>query len=242
MRKVKFEVGKYYHVCNRGVDKRNIFNSDADKWRFLQGIFLFNDENRLLNTLFQIEKENQGRINFNLLKDFVDKNIENRNPLVRILADCLMPNHYHFLLEEIKEGGISSFMQKLGGYTTFFNKKNNREGCLFQGRFKAIEIKNDIQLQYVLAYINVINPGQLIKPNLKEVGVENIEELERIFNFAKEYSFSTNPDYLGIRDSFIIEKGIYKEFFPTSEDYEEFIRDILLSKYRNIDDNLTLEN
>jgi len=159
--------------------------------------------------------------------------------LVRIMADCLMPNHYHLLVEEIQENGISRFMHKLGtGYTNFFNKKCNRVGSLFQGPFKAVAIENDIQLQYILAYINVINPGQLIEPELKEKGIVNID---KVMDFAENYSFGTNPDYLGLRDSILIDKGIFKEFFPSPEKYEEFIKDVLSSKKYNIINDFTLE-
>ncbi len=228
MRKIKFEQGKIYHIYNRGVEKRNIFLNNSDKWRFLQAMFLFNNKDSLLSTLYNIERENKGRINFNLLKEFIDKNQENRKPLVRIMADCLMLNHYHLLVEEIQENGISRFMHKLGvGYASYFNKKYNRVGSLFQGRFKAVAIENDIQLQYILVYINVINPGQLIEPELKEKGIVDID---KIMNFAKNYSFGTNLDYLGLRDSILIDKGLFKEFFPNSEEYEEFVKDVLSTK------------
>jgi len=231
MRKTKFEVGKIYHIYNRGVEKRNIFNDDSDKWRFLQGMFLFNSKNGLLNTLYDIEKENKGRINFTLLKEFVNKNKENRKPLVKIIADCLMPNHFHLLIEEIEENGISHFMHRFGvGYVNYFNKKYDRVGSLFQGRFKAIVIESDVYLQRLLVYINIVNPGQLIEPELKEKGIIDIE---KVMNFAKTYSFGTNPDYLGLRDSIIIDKGIFKEFFLTSDKYEKFAKDVLLSKKYN---------
>lgn len=239
MRKIKFTIGKIYHIFNRGVEKRNIFNNDSDKWRFLQGMFLFNNENSSFNTLYQIERQNKGKINFALLKEFVNKNQRNRKSLVRIMADCLMPNHFHFLVEEIRENGISRFMHKLGtGYTGFFDKKYDRVGSLFQGPFKATVIENDIFLQYLLVYINVINPGQLVEPELKEKGVIDID---KVMNFAENYSFGTNPDYLGLRDSIIIDKGIFKEFFPTPEKYKEFIKDTLSSKKYNIINNLFLE-
>src|SRR4030042_1567820 len=151
MRKIKFEIGKITHVYNRGVEKRDIFISDSDMWRFIQGMFLFNDEDSSFGVLSHVERENKGRINFNLLREFI-------------------------------------------------NKKYSRVGGLFQGRFKAVVIENDIHLQYVLAYINIINPGQLIEPELKEKGVIDID---KVMNFAESYSFSTNPDYLGLRDSII---------------------------------------
>jgi putative transposase len=239
MRKIKFEQGGIYHIYNRGVEKRNIFNNDSDKWRFLQGMFLFNDENSSFGVLDRIEKENKGRINFSLLKEFINNNRKNRNQLVKIIADCLMPNHFHLLIEEIKENGISCFMHKLGtGYVNYFNKKYDRVGSLFQGRFKAVSVENDIQLQYILAYINIINPGQLIEPELKEKGVIDIN---KVMDFAESYSFSTNLDYLGLRDSIIINKGIFNEFFPTPEKYREFARDVLSSKKYNIISDLYLD-
>jgi len=243
MRKIKFEKGQICHIFNRGIEKRSIFMNDADKWRFLQMLYLINNSNFSFGVLYEIERKNKGRINFNLLQEFVNqnKNIINREPLVRIMADCLMPNHFHLLLQEIQEGGISEFMQRFGtGYTKYFNAKYDRvgEGGLFQGPYKVTIIKNDIQLQYVLAYINVINPGQLVEPNLKEEGPKDIDN---ILNFAENYSFSTNPEYLGLRESIIIDKGIFKDFFPTPEKYEEFIRDVLESKRYNQVSNLTLE-
>ncbi len=239
MRKIKFEQGKFYHLYDRGVEKRNIFNNDFDKWRFLQGMFLFNNKDSSFGVLHEIERKNKGRINFNLLKEFINQNRKNREPLVRILADCLMPNHYHLLVEEIQENGISCFMQKLGtGYVKYFNIKYERVGSLFQSPFKATAIENDIYLQYILVYINVINPGQLIEPELKEKGVIDIE---KVMNFAKNYSFSTNPDYLGLRDSIIIDKGIFKEFFTSPEKYEEFVKDTLLSKKYNIINDFIFE-
>ena len=158
---------------------------------------------------------------------------------MQIMADCLMPNHYHFLIKEIKENGISQFMHKFGiGYTKYFNKKYERVGSLFQGPFKAIPIENDIRLQYILIYINVINPGQLIEPELKEKGVIDID---KVMNFTENYSFGTHPDYIGKRDSIIIDKGIFKDFFPTSDKYQEFAKGILLDKKYNEINHLMLE-
>ncbi len=239
MRKIKFGPGIICHIFNRGVDKRNIFNSEADMWRFLQGMFLFNEEDISLGILRQIERENKGRINFNLLKEFIEKNKSNRLPLVRIMADCLMPNHFHLILQEIKENGISKFMHRLGtGYTNYFNIKNTRIGSLLEGPFKAVKIDSDEYLKYLLVYINVINPGQLIEPELKEKGVMDIN---KVLNFAENYSFSTNPDYLGIRDSIIIDKGLLGEFFNDPIKYRNFTKDVLLSKKYNLASNFFLE-
>ncbi len=227
MRKIQFAKGNFYHIFNRGVEKRDIFKDDNDRWRFLQGLFLFNDEKTTANLLWQMEK-NRGRVTFGVLKEFFAKEKRKRDSLVRIIADCLMPNHFHLLLEEIKENGISRFMHKLGtGYAEYFNNKYNRVGTLFQGRFKAISVEEETYLEYLLVYINVINPGELVEPKLKEVGVKNVKKIMR---FANDYSWSTHQEYIGKRESIIIEKGLLGEIFPDGRKYRQFTEDILESK------------
>ncbi len=227
MRKVQFAKGNFYHIYNRGVEKRTIFENDNDKWRFLQGLFLFNDETTTSQLLWKLERE-RGKVTFGVLRDFLKTKGEPREPLVRILADCLMPNHYHFLLEEIKDDGISRFMHKLGtGYTEYFNNKYNRVGSLFQGPFKATLIDNEKYLQYLLVYINVVNPGELIEPNLKEEGVR---DMKKIMQFTEEYLWSTNQEYLNKRNSIIIEKGLLGELFSDPDYYKEFAKSVLIDK------------
>lgn len=228
MRRVKFLPGKCFHVFNRGVEKRDIFLSDGNKWRFLQGLYLFNDESVSANLLWRLEQE-KGKMHFGILREYMAQAGIERKPLVRIMADCLKPNHFHLLLEELQEGGISRFMQKLGtGYTGFFNKKYERVGALFQGTFKAVEIKNDDQLRYLLAYINVINPGQEIEPNLKLVAQDPSE----VLRFAEHYSWSTHLEYLGKRNSIITDKGIAGKLFATPASYKKFITDIICGKQK----------
>ena len=227
MRKIKFEVGKYYHLFNRGANKAEIFRDDSDKWRFLQALFLFNNNESSYRILYEIERENKGKINFNLLREFITKNEKERKPLVKVIADCLMPNHFHLIIQQVQENGISSFMHKFGtGYTNYINNKYKKSGSLFQGPYKAIEIENDEYMKYLLVYINVLNPGQLIEPKLKE---EGIKEIDKILNFAAQYDWSTNKEYLGTRKSIIIDKDILENIFPTAERYAEFVRETLLN-------------
>ena len=238
MREVQFVKGNFYHIYNRGVEKRSIFENDNDRWRFLQGLFMFNDEKATSNLLWQLEKK-RGNVTFGVLRDFLATEKEPRDPLVRILADCLMPNHYHLIVEEIKEGGISRFMQKLGtGYTKYFNNKYERVGSLLQGPFKAVLVDEETYLQYLLVYINVVNPAELIGPNLKEVGVNHVEAIMR---FAEDYLWSTQQEYLNKRNSIIIEKGLLGELFPDPQKYREFAKDILLTKKLNEIKDLILE-
>ena len=237
-RRIKFEPGKIYHVFNRGVEKRDIFLSDGDKWRFLQGMYLFNDETASANLLYRLEQQ-KGKMHFGILRDYVKKNDVKRKPLVRIMADCLKPNHFHLLIQEIRVGGISKFMQKFGtGYVKFFNKKHERVGPLFQGVFKAIEVKTDEQLMYLLAYINVINPGQELEPELKSAAQDPGE----ILRFVENYPWSTHLEYLNKRDSIIVDKGLAGGLFATSKKYREFVTGVIRGKKRlEIPDNLLFD-
>jgi len=226
-RKVQFETGKIYHIYNRGVAKCPIFNNEHDFWRMLQGLCLFNDHSSSGNILWQLEKT-RGRLTLNVLKGYILNEGKERKPLVKILAYCLIPNHFHLLIEEIEKGGIVKFMHKLGiGYVRYFNNKHNRVGGLFQGRYKAVEIENEKQLLYLLIYINVINPGQLTEPNLKEHGIKNAR---KVLQKAEAWPFGTHQEYIGKRGSIIVEKGIFDELLPAVKTYNELAESVLLDK------------
>ncbi len=140
MRKEEFANDEYYHIYNRGVDKRKVFLSARDYSRFLQNLEDFNTINpnwRKMSAKFQ------GLV------------LNDNQPIVEIIAYCLNPNHYHLILKQIQDKGIAEFMQRVGtGYTMYFNKKNERSGSLFQGTFKAVHIDSDEYLLYLSCYIN----------------------------------------------------------------------------------------
>ncbi|MBI4128292.1 MAG: transposase, partial [Parcubacteria group bacterium] len=116
-------------------------------------------------------------------------------PIVELLSFALMPNHYHFIIREIKDGGIIEFMRKLGGYTLYFNQQYERVGPLFQSRYRAVHIKDDTQLKIAFAYVHT-NPVELIEPNWKE---QKIKDPRRAFDWLNEYQWSSYGDYLGIK-------------------------------------------
>ncbi len=143
MRKTQFANNEYYHILNRGVDKREIFNDYEDLTRFLQGMDEF-------NTIEPIGS---------LFENFYRKDKkEKQKKLVNFICYCLNPNHYHFILEQITDKGIEKFMHRLGiGYTMFFNKKYDRNGSLFQGGYKDIHINSNEYLLHLSAYVNLNN-------------------------------------------------------------------------------------
>lgn len=138
--------GQYYHVYNRGVDKRDIFTDKNDVFRFIESIKEFNREDKI-NSLSNLRKSKSPQIGV--------KPLSGKNELVKIVAYCLNPNHFHFVLKQVSDGGISLFMKKiLGGYTSYFNIKNSRSGSLFQGTFKSQIIVNENYFNKLLGYVN----------------------------------------------------------------------------------------
>ena len=143
--------GQYYHVYNRGVDKRDIFMDKDDIYRFVESIKEFNREEKI-NSLANLRKLKTKN---NLTSQIGVKPLSGENELVEIVAYCLNPNHFHFILKQISDGGISLFMKKiLGGYTSYFNIKNSRSGSLFQGTFKSQIITNENYFNKLLGYVN----------------------------------------------------------------------------------------
>lgn len=230
IRKIQFTPGEFYHIYNRGNARQNIFCNDKDRYRFLQAMYISNSNN-LICGIEQLEKDKSG-YTLAEIQEIFTKNKIIPNTLVKICADCLMPNHYHFLLQETQKGGVVNFMQRLGtGYAKYFTKKYDRPGSLFQGRFKAVHVKTDDQFRYLLAYINAINPAQLMEPELKEKGIKNFQKvLEKVNN----YKWSAHFEFLKKRESILIDKGLLEKLYPTPKIYSNFIKDILQQKDRKI--------
>lgn len=144
MRKIKFVTGEFYHIYNRGVDKRALFNNQYDVVRFLQCMDEFNTVS-LTGGLYA--------------NSFVAQELKAKRRLrrlVNIVAYCLNPNHYHFILEQVAENGISQFLKRLGGgYSWYFNNRYQRNGALFQGPFKAKLIDSNEYMLHLSVYINL---------------------------------------------------------------------------------------
>ena len=222
-RKHNLAHGNIYHVYNRGVEKRDVFSNNRDYLRFIKGLAAFNDS----NLVFNFEKRFQDIFNGS----------HERKSLVDILAFCLMPNHYHLLLKQKAEHGITEFMRKLaGGYTNYFNLKNNRVGPLFQGKFKSVLIKQDSQYLYIPHYIH-LNPLDLIYPNWRKNGI-NSNNKKQAINFLRKYEWSSYSDYAG-SDNYgvVLNKNLIIERFAEDgydKDFTDFIKDLDLGEISDI--------
>lgn len=210
-RKFSFSVDEYYHIYSRGTERREIFLDKFDKERFLRSLYIFNSEKSF---------------KFRDIKNISYSDIPRGNPRTAIGAFCLMPNHFHLLLRETEEGGISAFMGKLlTSYSTYFNKKYNRTGALFESVFRAQHVDNDNYLKYLFAYIH-LNPVKLIEPEWKEKGIADKNFAE---NYLKKYRYSSYEDYMGSEreENLTLSKEVFPEYFDTTRDFNDFITDWL---------------
>jgi len=137
MREIVFAENEFYHIYNRGVDKRNIIQDSHDLNRFMMGLEQFNNK-EIVGSLSRGHRVSTGE------------------RLVKIIAYCVNQNHFHLILEQISEKGIEKFLHKLSmGYSKYFNARNKRTGSLFQGRFGAKIIESNEYLLHLSAYVNL---------------------------------------------------------------------------------------
>ncbi|OGG49324.1 hypothetical protein A3G63_02195 [Candidatus Kaiserbacteria bacterium RIFCSPLOWO2_12_FULL_52_8] len=180
-RKSAFAVGEWYHCYSRGVDKRIVYEDEEDYMRFLEQLYLANSNTPL------------RRDDIIGSRDFEEiLTIPRNGTLVAIEAFCLMPNHFHLVIKEIVEGGISAFMQKLGtSYAMYFNWRYERSGNLFVKPFRSRHISDDRYFQHLIKYLHC-NPAELFEPKWKTGKVGNLDMLT---NKLIEYPYSSFSAY-----------------------------------------------
>jgi len=212
IRKTPFVTGEFYHVYNRGVDKRDIFSDTNDQKRFFQSMEEFNS----LNPIGSIYE-----------KSFINKRLGSKaskqKKLVNFIAYCLNPNHYHFILQQVADKGIEKFMQRIGtGYTKYFNEKYKRTGSLFQGKFKSIHINSDPYLLHLSAYVN-------LNHFVHRLGSLASKSVESRSSWG-EYTDGGDGGY-----DFFCEKDIVLGQFNNAEEYKKFanesLQNILKKRY-----------
>ncbi|MEK7582154.1 MAG: transposase [Patescibacteria group bacterium] len=208
---------EFYHVLNRGVDKRKIFLDDRDRFRFIHDLFEFNDKNPAGSIYYHFRKSPSDIQN-------VQKRLQ-RKLLVYIHCFAMMPNHYHLLISPATENGIPKFMKKLNmGYAKYFNEKYNRTGALFQGKYKSAHIENDKHFLYIPYYIH-FNPLDLYEPKWRK---RKISDIKKSVNFLGSYRWSSHLDYLG-KNNFpsVTQRKWMLKYFNGESEYERlFIKEL----------------
>jgi len=195
MRKIQLVNGEYYHIYNRGVDKRQIFLNEKDYDKFYSTLREVNNELSYLKRRFH-----KSDLSF----------FDRQEHLVQIVAYSLLPNHFHLLLKQLKDKGIEKFVHKLcTSYATYFNKKYDRSGFLFQGPYKAIRVNDNRYLVWLSAYIN---------------GNVEIHGINKCFY----YRWSSLQYFLGQRDIDIVEgDDIILSQFNNLKDYRKFVERVV---------------
>jgi putative transposase len=232
MRKEPLISGEYYHIYNRGVDKRDIFKDEDDYLRFIKSVIYFNSE-KPIGSIYEndykqdtektlakkFEKSNQeleSQLGVQLLN-------ERSKPLVEFVCYCLNPNHFHFILKQISDKGISEFMKKVGtGYANYFNNKYTRSGALFQGKFKSIRVGSNDDLLWLAAYVN------------------GNAQIHGLVADASKYPWCSYPEYLGLTQKNICDKDMILGQFKNVVEFKKVIdeRLVLIKEKKDIQDYL----
>ncbi len=202
----EYEEGGYYHVYNRGVEKRIIF-LDRDDYKTFIGFL----------KLYLTPLNLRGLT----LKDDNDRTISPSRKLnnflgeIELIAYCLMPNHFHLMLKQNSEKGMAKFMQSiLTKYVRYFNKKYSRIGGLFQGVYKTVRIQNESQFTYLTKYIHR-NP---LPNNPTRSHLEGLID----------YKYSSYGNYLGLfKQSWVKMDDILHYFSKTDPkfSYKNFVEE-----------------
>jgi len=224
-RTIIFSEGGYYHIYNRGVEKRLLFMDKEDYDRFVKLLYLSNGNIKFNFT--DIYKYQNG-ISLEL------KDIERGKRLIDIGAWCLMPNHFHVLIkvpyleakpqdEKIQDmKSLSVFMHKLlTGYSMYFNRKYHRKGRLFETTFMAKHLNTDQYLKYQYAYIH-LNPIGIIDKGWKKKMISNKFKAKK---FLKDYEYSSYKDYFGEKreENIILNITEFPKYFSIQIDFESMI-------------------
>jgi len=194
----------YYHIYNRGVEKRTIFQDDQD----------YNTFSKYLKIYLEPQKDlGERRVKVNdKIYITIARPLKNYHNKIELLAYCLMPNHFHLLVKQKDKNTMEFFMRSLlTKYSVYFNKKNNRVGSLFQGSYKAVLIDNEDQLLHVSRYIH-LNPTK-------------VSPLQK--------AYSSYPDYLNLRKTPWLNTKIILSFFKNAQrnslrdmlSYQSFVED-----------------
>ena len=226
MRQYLSDIKSPFHIYNRGVDKRVTFNVHPEYCRFL-----------LLMWISRIGRPSPHITRERTVKAVVEKILhgeepeaiifeKEHDPLVGFVSWTLMPIHFHFLLVSLVDGGISKFMQKLSNaYTKYFNALHERSGSLFQGPFQSIEVKDEEYLNHLSRYIH-LNPTELVEANWKKEGIKNWKNMQK---HLKTYPWSSYPDFIGKRNSLLVDRKLVSELLNVSFDeigareYQKFV-------------------
>lgn len=217
MRREPYSLGSFVHVIKRGNRGLAITRDERDRQRFLLSLTHLNDAHTVDNWYRDLDHRT-------LLSAFErPKSWHKQKKLTEIVCFCLVGNHFHLLLKEINESGISRFMQKLGtSLAKTYNEKYKETGTLFQGAYKSRTINDDVYFRYLSAYIQVKNCFETY-PKRK---LDYAANFDKMFEWAMRCPYSSLGDFMNVLKRSITDQQFLSEIF-TSEEYGVFCRDFI---------------
>ena len=240
-RYIPFALDEYYHAYSRGTEKRKTFLNENDYFRFILLLYLCNSkENIQLSRIFESIKtknKNSGKeapyLSKKDLYELFDMSIKNK--LVSIVSYCLMPNHFHLILREVKEGGISMFMKKLlTAYSMYFNIKYERSGALFTRPFRLKNINKDNYFRCLFSYVH-LNPIKIIDSKWKKQGIRDVKKAKIFLN---NYKYSSYLDFIGKDrpEKKILSFKDVPDYFSGTKDFQDFVESWLETSFLYINE------
>lgn len=196
---------EFYHVFNRGIASQPTFLDRRDYVRAIDTIFYYQNKTPPIRYAKFLKLSTSERA------ELLDSLRKQKDWLVEIHCYCLMPNHFHLLLRQTENNGISKFISNFtNSYTRYFNTKQTRSGPIYQGKFKAVRIETEEQLLHISRYIH-LNPytGYIVK---------TLEEL-------LTYPYSSLSGYIGKIQTDLINKNSILSHFKNALLYKEFVFD-----------------
>ncbi len=210
-RKIVLAKGEIYHVFNRGVARMPIFTTVREHKHFIEMVEYCHFATTPLS--FSNYKKQRKERRDEILQSLYREN----NTYVEIVAFCLMPNHYHFIVKQMKENGISKFIGNIqNGYGKFFNMKHNRTGPVFQPSFHAVRVETDEQLLHVSRYTH-LNPTTGFIVEIKDLLSYKWSSLPAYLDNSNYYPFLNSEMILQLsngRDkyrSFVLDQAKYQQ-------------------------------
>lgn len=196
----------------------DIVRDTEDRRCFIRSLFFLNDDHQDHNVTALIN----GYDDLSRPEDWPEG-----GPLVAVLAWTLMPNHYHLILQEMREGGIAKFMQRLGGsMSARFNAKYSETGSLFQGGYKGRVVVDDADLRWLASYVMVKNVFELYPGGLQAAACD----FDRAWEWAKENPYASLSAYAVSTSSPILAKdNVLFSLLGTPSSFKHSAKDMILA-------------
>jgi len=210
-RLVPLVTDEIYHVFNKGIASQSVFTNKSDYQRGEDSLLYYKHTNPPVkySRLFSLHKDDRN----DLLKQLEKE----KNNLIDLITYCFMPNHFHLLLKQLVDNGISQYLSNFtNSYTRYFNTKYERSGPIFQGKFKAVHVESNEQLLHVSRYIHLNPYSSSIVSSIEQLKAYPHSSLTKLSTSKVESSLITDQ-FKNIDEyyKFVIDNADYQKQLQT---------------------------